>query len=269
MKAGTALAANRLVRRLAGLRREGRKAFVAYIMAGLPDWPTCLETVRELERAGAAAVELGVPFSDPIADGPVIQRAGSLALQAGVDLQQILEGVAELRRSCQLPLLLMGYWNVFLAMGPPRLLEEARSAGVDGFIIPDLPPEADPGFFAGARRDELCTVLLACSLTREPRLERLLEAATGFLYYVPQLGVTGQSLKGTSDLGEALQRVRALSELPVLVGIGVRSREEVERITAVADGVVVGTRIVEQILAEEDPRSVPARVAALARSLMP
>ena len=182
---------NRLTRRMEQLKGEGGKAFIAYIMAGEPSWEAVEDIICELERAGVTAVELGVPFSDPIADGPVIQAAANRALARGVTLQEIFDRVSALRSRTELPLLLMGYWNVFLQYGRERCLEAARSAGVDGFIIADLPPEADPEFMDLAAARQVCTVLLASEQTPEDRLRGILASASGFLYYVPQLGITG------------------------------------------------------------------------------
>jgi tryptophan synthase alpha chain len=238
---------NRLKQRMGRLKEQGEKAFVAYIMAGEPSWDAMQEILCELERIGISAVELGVPFSDPIADGPVIQAAANRALTHGVSLSEIFKRVSSLRSSVELPLLLMGYWNVFLQYGRERCLEAARSAGVDGFIIPDLPPEADPEFFDLARKQDLCTVLLASELTPEDRLRSILASSTGFLYYVPQSGITGLKLTVGEALENRIRLIRRLSDLPICIGIGVKTREEAVELTRHADGVIVGTRIVEFI----------------------
>lgn len=264
-----ALAANRLVRRMGELAAAGRKAFVAYIMAGEPSLPATAAIVAALEAAGASAIELGVPFSDPIADGPVIQAAGNRALAAGVTLRSIFASVAALRRQTQIPILLMGYWNVFHKPGREALLERALAAGVDGFIIPDLPLEADRSFYASARERGLATVLLATELTSDDRLAGIAEASTGFVYYVPKLGITGLDLEVTGAIRERIRAIKAMTDTPVCVGIGVKTRRDVELLTEAADGVIVGTRIVDFIDQHRAAPDLAARVGEMVRGLLP
>jgi tryptophan synthase alpha chain len=260
---------NRLKERMGQLKEQGKKGFVAYIMAGEPSWDAMQEIICQLEKIGVSAVELGVPFSDPIADGPVIQAAANRALARGVSLAEIFERVSSLRRRTQLPLLLMGYWNVFLQYGRKRCLEAARSAGVDGFIIPDLPPEADPAFFQLAREHDLCTVLLASELTAQDRLRRILDSASGFLYYVPQLGITGLELTSGETVRNRISMIRTLSDTPVCIGIGVKTREDALRLTRYADGVIVGTRIVEFIHQHTGQPDLAQATARLVEQLIP
>jgi tryptophan synthase alpha chain len=249
------------------IRGKGDKAFVAYLMAGDPTLAATNEIVRALAGAGVTAVELGVPFSDPIADGPVIQAAANRALASGVTLPRILAAVRELRESCGLPILLMGYWNVFQRYGRDRVLEDARVAGVDGFVIPDLPPDAEPGFYERARAEGLATVCLASELTPDARLAQIALHSTGFLYYVPRMGITGLDLSVTQAIRERLERIRAHTDCPVCVGMGVKTREDVRLLHQAADGVIVGTRIVDCIDRSRDADDLPARVAALAKEL--
>jgi tryptophan synthase alpha chain len=260
---------NRLQKRLSQLKEQGAKAFVAYLMGGEPSWDAVQEIICELEGIGVTAVELGVPFSDPIADGPVIQAAANRALARGVSLSEIFGQVESLRSRTQLPLLLMGYWNVFLQYGRKRCLEAARSAGVDGFIIPDLPPEADPEFFELARKRDLCTVLLASELTPEDRLRRILASASGFLYYVPQLGITGLELTAGEAVENRIRLIRRLSDTPICIGIGVKTREDALMLTRHADGVIVGTRIVEFIHHHAGRPDLPRATARLVQQLIP
>jgi tryptophan synthase alpha chain len=260
---------NRLMQRMKQLKNKDRRAFIAYIMAGEPSWDAVQDIICELERIGVTAVELGVPFSDPIADGPVIQAAANRALARGVSLSEIFEHVSSLRRRTELPLLLMGYWNVFLQYGRERCLEAAGSAGVDGFIIPDLPPEADPEFFVLARKQELCTVLLASELTPEERLKRIVASASGFLYYVPQLGITGLDLTAGKAVENRIQLIRSLTDTPVCIGIGVKTREDARRLTRYADGVIVGTRIVEFIHQHAEQPDLPEATARFVAQLLP
>jgi tryptophan synthase alpha chain len=260
---------NRLKQRMKQLKEQGGKAFVAYIMAGEPSWHAVQEIICKLEGIGVTAVELGVPFSDPIADGPVIQAAANRALARGVTLSEIFERVSSLRGRTGIPLLLMGYWNVFLQYGRQRCLEAARSAGVDGFIIPDLPPEADPEFFDLARKQNLCTVLLASELTPEDRLRRILASASGFLYYVPQLGITGLELTAPETAENRIRLIRSLSDTPICIGIGVKTREDALKLTRYADGVIVGTRIVEFIHRHAGQPNLPRATARLVARLIP
>ena len=260
---------NRLRQRMDQLKERGEKAFVAYIMAGEPSWDAVQEIICELERIGVTAVELGVPFSDPIADGPVIQAAATRALARGVSLSEIFERVSSLRGRTELPLLLMGYWNVFLQYGRQRCLEAAGSAGVDGFIIPDLPLAADPEFFDLARKQDLCTVLLASELTPEDRLRRILASTSGFLYYVPQLGITGLELTAPEAVENRIRLIRSLSDTPICIGIGVKTREDALELTRHADGVIVGTRIVEFIHRHAGQPDLPQATARMVAQLIP
>jgi tryptophan synthase alpha chain len=260
---------NRLEERIGRLRSDGGKAFVAYVMAGEPSWPSTLNIIRELDRVGVTAVELGVPFSDPIADGPVIQAAGNRALASGVTLKSIFENVERLRSDCSIPILLMGYWNVFRAAGAAAVVEKAASAGLDGFVIPDLPLEAGEDFYGTARRRGLATVFLATELTRTERLRRIAAAVSGFLYYVPKLGITGLDLEVTAAIRERIKEIKGLTDQPVLVGIGVKSAEDVARLVETSDGVIVGTRIVDFIDRHRDDRELPRKVASMVADLLP
>jgi tryptophan synthase alpha chain len=260
---------NRLVRVLDDLKRRQRKAFIAYLMAGDPDWETLADIILSLEEAGVSAIELGVPFSDPIADGPVIQRAAQRALSRGVSLAGIFACVGELRDRTQIPILLMGYWNVFLQFGRDRTLREAGRAGVDGLIIADLPPEAEPAFFRAAGEQGLATVLLAGELTTDERLKTILEACSGFLYYVPQSGITGQRLVIDGSVEQRIREVRRQARIPVCIGIGVKSGEDVRQLNAVADGVIVGTEIVGFIAAHRTEKDIARAVGDRVRALLP
>ena len=273
MPSGGIKAGDRVVNRLENslnrlLERNG-KAFIAYVVAGEPDWDTAADIILAMEDAGVSAVELGVPFSDPIADGPVIQAATNRALQRGVTLPEIYRRVELLRKCTQIPILLMGYWNVFLQFGRERSLTAAREAGVDGLIIADLPPEAEPGFFDRARELDLSAVLLACELTSQERMRVIAGTGSGFIYYVPQLGITGLELRLDARLGPRIRNIREVSGLPVCIGIGVKTRDDVKSLTAEADGVIVGTRLVDHIAGYAGQRGLPQSVADLVTSLLP
>jgi tryptophan synthase alpha chain len=260
---------NRLIDRLSSLRKKKQKAFIPYIMAGDPDWDTTKQIILALDRAGIAAVELGVPFSDPIADGPVIQEAGNRALARGVTLMQIFEHVKNLRGETDLPILLMGYWNIFLQHGREESLQDAREAGVDGFIIADLPPEAEEDFFSSAKEQGVCTVLLAAELSSDERLQRIAETSTGFIYYVPQLGITGLDLSISRAIEDRIRTIKAMTETSVCVGIGIKTKEDATKLCAAADGVIVGTRIVQFIHENRNNNDIGTLVQEFVRSLMP
>ena len=260
---------NRLVGSMNALRERQGKAFIAYIMAGEPSWESTRDIVLSLEDIGVTAVELGVPFSDPIADGPVIQKAANRALAGGVTLASIYDHVERIREHTDIPIVLMGYWNVFLQYGREKSIERAVIAGIDGFIIADLPPEAEPDFFAGARESGLCTVLLASELTGEERLGRIAAATTGFLYYVPQMGITGLSLSITESVKARVRKIKTLTDQPVCIGLGVKTREDVSSLYEAADGVIVGTRIVEHIEAHRDQEDIGSLTARFVKTLMP
>jgi tryptophan synthase alpha chain len=199
----------------------------------------------------------------------VIQAAANRALARDVNLGEIFHRVGEIRQQTDLPLLLMGYWNVFLQYGRERCLEAARSVGVDGFIIADLPPEADPDFFNLAREREICTVLLASELTTEDRLKRIFATTSGFLYYVPQLGITGLELKADEALERRLGQIRSLTDIPICIGIGVKTRSDIGKLTRCADGVIVGTRIVEFIHRHANQPDLPESTARFVSELIP
>ena len=259
---------NRLTQRLTTLMAERGKAFIAYIMAGVPSWSATRDIILGLEKAGVTAIELGVPFSDPIADGPIIQAAGNQALSLGVTLPEIYQNVEIIRKDSDLPILLMGYWNVFLQYGRAKSLDVARGVGVDGLIIPDLPPEADPDFFRLAVEREVCTVLLATTSTSEDRLKGLLDCCTGFLYFVPQLGITGLDLRITDIIRDKITGLRSLTSLPVCVGIGIKTREEVAAMNELADGVIVGSRIVSFIEEHKSNNDLGSQTGELVKNLL-
>src|SRR5690606_12342716 len=211
--------------------------------------------------------EIGVPFADPVAEGPTIQRASERALRAGATLRRILGMVKALRPKVDVPLVLMGYANPFLAMGERGLAEAAREAGVDGVIVPDLPPEEEPGFFAALEACGVDSVLLAAPTTTEARLAMLARRTRGFLYYVSLTGVTGARSELPPHLEANLARIRAVSDVPVCVGFGVSTPEQAARIARVADGVVVGSALVERIERAASREATVADAAAFVADL--
>jgi tryptophan synthase alpha chain len=241
----------RISERFAHLRREGRKAFVGFVTAGDPSLERTVEAALALEAGGVDVLELGVPFSDPIADGPVIQRSSDRALARGVTLAAVLEVVRQIRRRSQLPLVLFSYYNPLLRYGLPRLADDARTAGVDGVLVTDLPPEEGDPWTTEARRAGLDTVFLASPTSPDDRLRRVAADSRGFVYAISRTGVTGERDVLSEDARPLLARLRALSEAPVALGFGLSTPEQVGAAAALADGVVVGSALVRFL--EEHP----------------
>jgi tryptophan synthase alpha chain len=241
----------RIGERFASLARDRRKAFIAFVTAGDPSLDRTVEVAAALEEAGVDVLELGVPFSDPLADGPVIQRASDRALRQGTRLASVLDAVRRIRARSELPLLLFSYVNPVLRYGLDRLAADAAAAGVDGVLVTDLPPEEGAEWVAGARRAGIDTVFLAAPTSPEARLKRVADCSRGFVYAVSRTGVTGERDALSGDAAGLVGRLKALTGTPVALGFGVSTPEQVRAAAEVADGVVVGSAIVRFL--EEDP----------------
>ncbi len=238
----------RIDAKFAALHADGRKAFVAYVMAGDPDYDRSLDLVRGLPDAGVDVIELGLPFTDPMADGPTIQLAGQRALEAGMTLQRTLDMVRAFRQQDDTtPIVLMGYYNPIYSRGVDRFLAEAREAGIDGLIVVDLPPEEDSELCIPAQNQGLNFIRLATPTTDDARLPRVLQNTSGFVYYVSITGITGAAAAEAAEVGPEVARIKAATDLPVIVGFGIRTPERAQAIAAVADGCVVGTAIVSEM----------------------
>ena len=236
----------RIERRFAATREAGRAALVTFVCGGDPDLETSAEILRGLPAAGADLIEIGMPFSDPMADGPSIQAGNIRALTAGTTLLKVLGLARDFRsRDAVTPLILMGYYNPIWSMGPTRFLDQAKAAGVDGLILVDLPPEEDEELCLPARERGLDFIRLATPTTDDRRLPRVLENASGFIYYVSVAGITGQKRPVVELVAEATARLRRHTPLPVAVGFGIREPAQAAAIARVADGVVVGSALVE------------------------
>ena len=259
-----AIAANRLVRAFAALRAERRCALIPYIMAGDPDARTTERFVEALVDAGATAVELGVPFSDPIADGPINQRAGVRAMAQGMAVRPALDLVARLRARTQVPLLFMTYYNLILRYGPTKFARDAASAGLDGLIAADLPPDTAGELIGEARRSGLATVFMAAPTSTPERIRAVADASTGFIYCVSRTGVTGVQDALPEGLPELVRRIRAETRSPICVGFGISRPAQAREVAKVADGVIVGSALVQMI--EETPRDIE-RVGGFVRDL--
>ena len=251
----------RLGERFAALRARGEGALVPFLSAGDPDLATTEALLPVLAEAGADAVELGVPFSDPIAEGSTIQRSSERALASGTTLHRILQLVKQVRPKLRVPLVLMGYANPFFTMGEERFAAAAAEVGVDGVIVPDLPPEEGARFYDALEGAGIDPVLLAAPTTTPERLERLAARSRGFLYYVALTGVTGARELVAEDLEAGVRRAREISDLPVCVGFGISTPEQVAEIRRYADGVVVGSALIDRIAAESQ---TSARLAVAA-----
>jgi tryptophan synthase alpha chain len=241
----------RIGARFATLRREGRKAFVAFVSAGDPSLDRTVEVALELERGGVDVLELGVPFSDPLADGPVIQRASERALRRGTTLPRVLDVVRRIRRASELPLLLFTYVNPLLRYGLARAAAEARDAGADGVLVTDLPPEEAGDWVGTAGAATLDTVFLVAPTSPDERLRRVADASRGFVYAISRTGVTGERGALSSDALPLVERLKALTSEPVAMGFGLSTPEQVASAAGVADGVVVGSALVRFL--EERP----------------
>jgi len=237
----------RLGERFSELRDRGEAALIPFITAGDPDLATTERLLLALAGAGADAIEVGVPFSDPIAEGPTIQRSSERALRTGTSLRRILELVRTVRPTIDVPLILMGYTNNFFAMGDGVFAEAAGRAGADGVIVVDLPPEEGESFYPAVRERGVDPILLASPTTTPERAQMLVEQTRGFLYYVSLTGVTGARDEIAGDVEESVRAIQRISDVPVCVGFGVSTPEHVRRVGAFADGVVVGSALVDRI----------------------
>ncbi|SMY08490.1 tryptophan synthase subunit alpha [Flavimaricola marinus] len=238
----------RIDAKFAQLAAEGRKAFVAYVMAGDPDYDTSRDVVLGLPGAGVDIIELGLPFTDPMADGETIQLAGQRALASGQTLEKTLQIARELRAvDDTTPIVMMGYYNPIYSRGVERFLVEAREAGIDGLIVVDLPPEEDSELCLPAQAAGLNFIRLATPTTDDARLPKVLTNTSGFVYYVSITGITGAATAQAADVQPEVARIKAKTDLPVIVGFGIKTPEGAEQIAGIADGVVVGSAIVAEI----------------------
>ncbi|MER8519027.1 tryptophan synthase subunit alpha [Mesorhizobium sp. M0643] len=240
--------ATRIDRRMAKLKAEGRPALVTYFMGGDPDYDTSLSIMKALPDAGSDIIELGMPFSDPMADGPAIQAAGLRALKGGQTLVKTLKMASEFRAGdSETPIVLMGYYNPIYIYGVERFLSDALASGIDGLIVVDLPPEMDEELCIPALKAGINFIRLATPTTDDKRLPKVLQNTSGFVYYVSMTGITGSALADTGKVAAAVKRIKSHTDLPICVGFGVKTAEQARTIGASADGVVVGTAIVNAV----------------------
>lgn len=238
----------RISRRFAALKEEGRSGLVTFLTAGDPDPDTALEIIKGLPAAGADLIELGVPFSDPMADGPAIQASSLRAIKAGMSLSKVLGNVRSFREcDDDTPIILMGYYNPIYIYGVERFLTDAKAAGVDGFIVVDLPPEEESEFCLPTTEAGLNFIYLTAPTTSDQRLPRVLENSSGFVYFVSIAGITGTRSANVIDVVGHLDRIRKMTDLPVAVGFGIKNADQAAEIAQVADAVVVGSALVSVI----------------------
>ncbi|APO65700.1 tryptophan synthase subunit alpha [Rhizobium mongolense] len=238
----------RMDKRFADLKAEGRPALVTYFMGGDPDYETSLGIMKALPEAGSDVIELGMPFSDPMADGPAIQMAGQRALKGGQTLKKTLQLAADFRKSDNAtPIVMMGYYNPIYIYGVETFLDDALASGIDGLIVVDLPPEMDDELCIPAIRKGINFIRLATPTTDDKRLPTVLKNTSGFVYYVSMNGITGSALPDPSLVAGAVKRIKQHTNLPVCVGFGVKTADHAKVIGSSADGVVVGTAIVNQV----------------------
>ena len=252
----------------AGLKRSGRGGFIPFITAGHPDLATTERLLIELAAAGADIIELGVPFSDPVADGEVIQRASERALRNGVTLGDALTCVAHAKQHIDVPIVLFSYFNPLLKFGEDRLAKHAKQAGVDAVLVTDLIPEEAESWTETLIQHDLDSIFLVAPTTSDERLARIAQRARGFIYAVSRAGVTGARNEMTRDAEALVQRVRSVSDLPVAVGFGISTAEQVREVWRFADAAVVGSAIVSQIEKMTASSDLVGRVGEFARSLL-
>jgi tryptophan synthase alpha chain len=243
----------RIDARFTELKKQGRAAFITFVVAGDPDPMTSLEIIKALPKAGSDIIEIGMPFTDPMADGPAIQAAGLRALKAGMSLRKTLAMVREFRRGDgTTPLVLMGYYNPIYIYGVDKFLADAKAAGVDGLIVVDLPPEEDSELCLPAMQAGLNFIRLATPTTDDKRLPAVLANTSGFVYYVSITGITGSASADSAAVAQAVARIKRHTKLPVCVGFGIRTPDAARAIAGKADGAVVGTALVDALRASLD-----------------
>ncbi|NNE86734.1 MAG: tryptophan synthase subunit alpha [Silicimonas sp.] len=255
----------RIDAKFAELKSQGKKAFVAYVMAGDPDFETSLEIIKGLPDAGVDIIEMGLPFTDPMADGPTIQLAGQRALEGGQTLEKTMEMARQFRKiDDTTPIVMMGYYNPIYSRGVDRFLADAKTAGIDGLIIVDLPPEEDEELCIPAQKAGINFIRLATPTTDDKRLPKVLQNTSGFVYYVSITGITGAANAVATDVGPEVARIKSATDLPVIVGFGIKTPETSQSIASVADGAVVGSAIVELIGQRKPTHDILAFVKSLA-----
>ncbi len=249
------------------LKSRGAKAFIPFIMAGDPDLETTIRLVPELERAGSHVIELGIPFSDPVADGPAIQRAGARALKHQYRMADYLQAVKSIRKETDVPLLLFTYFNPIFQYGLEPLTRDSKAAGIDGILVTDITPEESEPYCACMEKNDLDCVFLVAPTSGAERIARITACSRGFVYVVSRAGVTGVQQQVSDTVLPTVERVRKCTQLPIAVGFGISKPEQVRAIWEIADGAVVGSAIVAEMEKIADPRLIPPQTAEYCRYL--
>lgn len=261
-------AANRIDLAFARLKEKKQKAFIPYLMAGVPGRDETVDLVLELEKLGADVIELGYPFSDPMADGVVNQAAANRALELGVDAAAFFAMVEAIRRRTQVPIVVMTYFNPLFRIGFDAFARRAKAAGIDGFLLVDVPVEESAEYLAVCRREGLAMIFLVAPTTTPERLQRVLKESSGFLYYISRTGITGERDAFQSDMEAKLARIKAASPLPVVVGFGISTPAHVRTVCSLADGVVVGSALVRRTMEKKPYAEMLAGLKAYAGPLI-
>lgn len=238
---------NRIDKKFKDLKAKKKKAFIAFITAGDPNLKTTEELVLGFEKSGVDIVELGVPFSDPLADGPTIQASSQRSLKKGTTLKKVLKTVKAIRQKSDIPICLMMYYNPIFHYGEVKFVREAKECGVDGLIIPDLPPEEACGLIKEAKSQDVSTIFFLSPTTTISRLKKNIKATSGFIYYVALTGVTGVRTSIPKELSSELKKARKQTKKPICVGFGISTKEQVKQVSKISDGVIVGSAIVNEI----------------------
>ena len=258
---------NRIVERFAGLKRDGRKGFIVYIGAGDPNLQATRELALAFDKAGVDVLELGVPFSDPLADGLVNQLAAQRGLEAGTTPPKVLKTVAAIRKESQIPIVLYIYFNLVHRAGLEKFISDAAKAGVDGLLVLDLPPEESDNYEALMRKAGLCNIYLVAPTTPEDRIELIVKRAAGFVYYISREGVTGMQQKVSDTIASMTSKIRAHTDLPIAVGFGISTPEQAKLVAKSAEAIVVGSAVVNQIAEHGKSADLVPHVTAFVKSL--
>ena len=259
---------NRIVERFARLKRDGQKGFIVYIGAGDPNLDITRQLGLAFDKLGVDVLELGVPFSDPLADGLVNQLAAQRGLEAGVTPPKVLQTVAAIRKESRIPVVLYIYFNLIHRYGMERFIRDAAESGVDGLLVLDLPPEESGNYETLMRDSGLCNIYLVAPTTPDDRIELIVKRASGFVYYVSREGVTGMQQKISATIGDMVAKIRAHTDLPIAVGFGISTPDQAKSVAASADAVVVGSAIVNQIAEHGKSSGLVPRVTEFVKSLL-
>jgi len=258
---------NRIIQKNKLLKSKNKKALVAYITSGFPDIKATEKLVEILALNGADFIELGFPFSDPVADGPTIQKASALSLKKGMCWSKFFNLISRLRKKTDIPLILMSYCNPIFQLGVAKFAKKAARSGLDGVIVPDLPPEESELLYQSLKRKKICQIFLVSPVTQEKRIKTISRLSSGFIYYVSLTGVTGQRKKLPADVNTHVRKIKKQSKLPVFVGFGISTPKQAENMLKAADGIIIGSAIMNIILKNSKKTNYCKKITAFIRSI--